>query len=108
MAKFVCEKCGKVDSVLVDGYAFGDRQLEGVIFKVKNVKGKPKVLEVTVGKKYFETLNKKLWYKACEDYCKQLDLANCSKCDDYEVEVWGADRRRPFKAVGIVKLKKLF
>lgn len=105
MDKFVCDKCGKVDTVLVSGYHFGDRLLEGVVFRVKNVKGKPKVVEVTEGKEYFESLNKKKWIKACEDYCKQLDEANCGKCDDYEVAVWGADIPRPApKVIGMTSM----
>lgn len=32
--KFVCDECGGVDHVLMDGYGVGDRLLEGVMFKV--------------------------------------------------------------------------
>lgn len=30
--KFHCEDCGYMDKILVDGYDFGDRLLEGVMF----------------------------------------------------------------------------
>lgn len=91
---FVCDRCGKIRYILVDGYPFGDRQLDGVIFRVNNNNGKPRVAGVVRGKEYFETLNKRLWYKACEDHCRDLDVANCPKCG-LEVDVWAAGKKRP-------------
>jgi len=42
-----CDNCGAIDHVLVDGYAFGDRLLEGVMFEVVDNNGKPNVNRVT-------------------------------------------------------------
>ena len=89
-----CSIHGKLKYVLVDGYNFGDRQLEGVYFKVEDRAGKPHVLGVTAEcKDYFATLNQTFWFKACERYCRDLDLAQCSKCDRKgdieEIAVWG-------------------
>ena len=84
-----CDKCGKIDYVLVDGYSFGDRLLEGVMFMVKDENGKPKAIDVVPdAKEYFEELNTTVWLKRCEDFCEDLDLAECPKCGE-EVAVWG-------------------
>ena len=34
MMKFECSNCGDIPIVYFDGYGFGDRMLEGVMFKV--------------------------------------------------------------------------
>ena len=84
--KVECPDCGAVDFVYLDGYAFGDRMLESVLFMVK-VDGKFTVLGVKKGhQEYFETLNTKMWLKECLDYCddayKQGELVcQCPKCE---------------------------
>lgn len=84
-----CDNCGKIDYVLVDGYYFGDRLLEGVNFKVKDKDGKPNSVGVTDECiEYFEDLNKNKWLKICDDFCEDLDIAQCPKCGD-DVVVWG-------------------
>lgn len=93
--KFVCSNCGKTGHVLIDGYAFGDRLLEGVLFKVENRRGKPKCAGVVEGAEYFKKLNRNMWFKACEAYCRTLEGADCPVCKDEEVRVWGADLTRP-------------
>ncbi len=85
-----CESCGS-NTVHVDGYAFGDRVLDGVMFVVKDIDGKPVCQGVVPGAEaYFSKLNKKRYKKECEEYCVQLDLANCAACGE-DVEVWGTD-----------------
>jgi len=80
---------GAIDHVLVDGYYFGDRLLEGVNFMVKDQDGIPTALGVVPeAQSYFEDLNQKKWLKACEEFCEQLDVAQCPKCGD-DVVVWG-------------------
>lgn len=39
-----CDTCGVIDHIIVDGYCFGDRLLEGVEFMVKDKNGKPNAL----------------------------------------------------------------
>ena len=84
-----CDKCGKIETVLVDGYWFGDRILEGVMFEVMDKDGKPEAIGVTKEcVDYFNDLNTKKWLKACEHFCEGLDIAQCPKCGD-DVVVWG-------------------
>lgn len=88
-----CDKCGKIDHVLVDGYPFGDRLLEGVMFEVRDVNGKPDVIGVTKDcLDYFEGLSSKKWLKACKDYCEKLDVAGCPNCGE-DVAVWGKNSK---------------
>lgn len=90
-----CDKCGKIDHVLVDGYTFGDRILEGVMFEVRDKNGKPDAIGVTKEcLDYFNDLNTKKWLKACQGYCEDLDIAQCPKCG-YDVPVWGANKPLP-------------
>jgi hypothetical protein len=96
-----CDNCGEIECVLVDGYAVGDRMLEGVMFIVEDDNGKPKVIGVTDEcKAYFEDFNQKKFIKAMQEYCKDLDVATCQKCGG-EVEVWGAN-----KSQAPIKIKK--
>jgi len=84
-----CESCGKIDHVLVDGYPFGDRLLEGVMFMVKDQDGIPTALGVTAeAVEYFSDLNQSKWLRACEEFCERLDFAQCPKCGG-DVDVWG-------------------
>lgn len=84
-----CDNCGVIDYVLIDGYPFGDTLLEGVNFVVKDENGVPKASGVVVEQQdYFDNLNQKKWLKACEEFCEDLDIAECPKCGG-EVVVWG-------------------
>ncbi len=88
-----CDKCGKIDRVLVDGYSVGDRLLEGVMFEVADSDGHPVAVGVTERyQAYFETLNREYWFSLIEDFCQDLDVAECPKCGD-EVPVWGHDKQ---------------
>lgn len=55
--------CGIIPHVIFDGYSFGDRQLEGVMFKAFLKKGKIAVDSVDVWDEcpYLITLNKRHW-----------------------------------------------
>ena len=94
--QFFCLKCKKdLTEVNVDGYSFGDRMLEGVMYRVKNNNGKPEVLGIMFQGKvidpkddaYMHQLNYKLWNKRCEEYCEGLDVAECPECG-FEIIVW--------------------
>lgn len=86
-----CECCeAKVPYVLVDGYSFGDRILDGVRFLVSDNSGTPVVMGVEDhAKDYFNKLNKQRYYNECADYCKELDIASCPVCGE-DVPVWDA------------------
>ena len=73
----------------LDGYPFGDRLLEGVMFIVDNRNDKPVVAGVTNScKPYFNQLNKEMWIKECEKFCLTYDVAQCPDCGD-EILIWG-------------------
>jgi predicted RNA-binding Zn-ribbon protein involved in translation (DUF1610 family) len=77
--KFNCEKCGKVDEGRFDGYWFGDRQLEGIMFIAKkNDDGTCKVR--AEDDKYLATLNKKYWLKMAKEFAEDNDIFICLKC----------------------------
>ncbi len=80
---FKCETCGEVDMILVDGYAVGDRLLEGVMFKVTHDDEGEVVVNVTEeSAHYFNGLNEKKWLKEMKDYVDDgMDVcAECSQC----------------------------
>jgi hypothetical protein len=59
----------------IDGYHFGDRLLEGVMFDVtfENKEGEWKVTDVKVQKEcesYFQDLNQKLWLERAKEYAE--------------------------------------
>jgi len=81
---FKCDKCGEIDHVTVDGYAVGDRVLEGVMFEIRFAKGAKKY-KATVedeAREYFSELNQKMWLKRMEKYAGETDTASCPKCGE--------------------------
>lgn len=87
---FNCENCGNITKVLVDGYPFGDRLLEGVMFTVTIKSNK---LECNLpSDDYTKGLNIPHWEKECLEYvgeCKNDVVGQCVKCDSdalYEVK----------------------
>jgi len=102
--KLTCPTCGEIPFVTVDGYWFGDRLLEGVLFKVEDKDGKPHALGVTrQSRAYFEDLNEAKWLKACEDFCLNEDVAYCPNCED-EVSIWGDEATpMPIKQIQMFK-----
>lgn len=53
-----------------DGYAFGDRLLEGVMFKATVTKGKLSVEPCPDAERYLKDLNRKKWLKEALQYAK--------------------------------------
>jgi len=100
MKKLFCETCNKeLDFVYVFGYNFGDRIMEGVSFKVKVVNNKGICIGVHPDSKpYMIQFNWEYWKKQCEDYCNNLDLAQCPICNDevlVEDEETAASKPKP-------------
>lgn len=95
--KFVCDNCGEVDHVLMDGYGVGDRLLEGVMFKI-TVK-KEKFQETLIakvdeqGEAYFKSngISAKKWEKEMTEDAQlshESDgccLMICPKCMEDQV-----------------------
>ena len=95
--KFICNEaddagegipdtgCGEVDSYLIDGYSFGDKLLEGVMFEVTIKNGKP-IVEVTPeSKPYFEQLNQAIWLKKAVKFAERADIVTCGKCKSNDI-----------------------
>lgn len=84
--KLTCEDCGKeVDYALVNGYYFGDRQLEGMWFRIKVVSDNPVTL---VGKydggmdnPYVKGLNMKMWNEEAAIFAIHADIWTCPECE---------------------------
>ena len=82
-----CRKCGTISTVKIDGYAVGDRVLEGVWFLCEITRKSVRNVRVNAGDAaYFNTLNTKLWLKEVKDYITDIvdnddwDSFNCNTC----------------------------
>jgi hypothetical protein len=78
--KLKCEECGNTRTFQVDGYDFGDRLLEGVMFSVAIREGKLKCIGYPKDG-YTGTLNMDHWMRVCNDYLKDADFVYCKKCN---------------------------
>ena len=79
--KAECWNCGVVEEFKIDGYSFGDRLLEGVMFTI-NKEGKARIQEEDAG--YFKGLNKEHWLKLAEECAgaggEGVDDGVCLQC----------------------------
>jgi hypothetical protein len=76
-----CDRCGLIDHVLLDGYAVGDRLLEGVLFEIrKQSNGTFVATTQAKDQTYMSGLNEKRWLKAMAKYAAEADQATCPKC----------------------------
>ena len=75
-----CEDCGEnLPHVEVDGYAVGDRLLEGVIFHFfpnRSVKVRDEDAD------YFKNLNKSLWLKKIQEHVLDGGETLCPLCKE--------------------------
>jgi len=62
-----------VQEVFFDGYTFGDRLLEDVIFKARIKNGKVFVEITKDCAEYFKELNQKKWLKEAKEFVEGLD-----------------------------------
>ncbi len=80
--KFFCENCNcNKPSALINGYTFGDRLMEGVMFKV-NTKGEFIGFNNKHTENYMKQFNMELWKKRCEETAKTYDIFECPDCGD--------------------------
>ena len=106
MRELFCDnECNKkLDFVYVHGYDFGDRLMEGVMFKVKVIDGKPECFGLHPDSEpYMTQFNWDYWKKRCNEYCINLDIAQCPHCKEdvlVEDEEMVAARPKPV-AIGM-------
>lgn len=73
--------CGEIDCVIFDGYLFGDRLLEGTMFKAFVQDGEIVVEPASDDDDdYLSLLNKQLWLDNALEFAKINDIATCPKC----------------------------
>ena len=75
--------CGHIDYVLFDGYNFGDRMLESVMFKAsidENDKVVVSTKEDWTKDNYLCGLDVEHWLELAREYVEDLDVAMCPSC----------------------------
>jgi len=79
---FTCDKCGKVDHVVVDGYDIGERLLEGVSFHIRREEGEFSAKVAEEHLPYFKRnkIAAEEWEEEMVSFVEDLDIAACSKC----------------------------
>lgn len=96
--KLKCESCGEVQSCQIDGYSFGERTLEGVMFEVKiNRQGKPTLSVTDSCRDYFATLNQKMWLSRGKEYLAGADEIGgiCPLCGKRRVDLVDESKTPP-------------
>lgn len=78
--KLNCETCGDIPEALMDGYAFGDTILEGIMFKVSIVRGKVKAVFAEPEDCYVKGLNTRKWEKEAREFADNCDDLECPTC----------------------------
>ena len=66
---FECANCGKLEYVWLDGYAFGDKILEDVMFRVYDKDNV--IIDEIYDDDYWEGLNKAKWLKDAQESARQ-------------------------------------
>lgn len=82
--KLKCDGCGIVDHAIIDGYAVGDRLLEGVKFILTILSDKVVANVHPDDADYFKSLNQKKWLKEVREFAEDenLDVVTCPMCGD--------------------------
>ncbi len=89
--KTIMSNAGPVKSALLDGYSFGDRILEGVIFRVTiDENGEVQVKEEEPDHPYNEVLNMKKWLKKAKIFAEEADVLSHPD-RPHEEDVWIED-----------------
>ena len=71
---FEDEDGNRYSEAKIDGYNFGDRLLEGVMFVVSIKNGELSVKVDKDAEEYFSGLNQKKWLEAAKDYALENDI----------------------------------
>ena len=90
MVRRIMSEDGPVDFGLMDGYHFGDRLLEGVMFKVTIDENNEIKVELEPGSKdYCEGLNMVKWMKEAKEFAEEIDVLSHPDPDKRsEQDVW--------------------
>lgn len=71
--RFINSKNEQIEKGIIDGYSFGDRLLDGVMFEVIIVNNALVVVGVTPEcQSYFDDLNKEKWLARAQDFIKDM------------------------------------
>lgn len=84
--KLSCENCGTLEYALIDGYKFGDRLLEGVMFKIAGGEKVKATLADGNDDAYFKNqgISKKKWLIAAVAYAiEDADSLECPICKEH-------------------------
>jgi len=92
MANFKCKACQKEhEFVLVDGYNWGDRMLEGVMFRVYDNDGDPQLeLHDKSDEAYTRQLNMDYFLKEGKVYIEHEEIYGCPECK-FDIEYYKND-----------------
>ena len=80
--KLMCECCGEVKELQFDGYHFGDRLLEGVMFIASVEDGKLAVRFKEPHDPYLKRLNKKEILEEALEFAEGNDIFQCCDCGE--------------------------
>lgn len=107
---FTCEECGKeVDHLLLDGYTFGDRMLEGITFTIKKRKNGKLYCADYPKTEYTNGLNMKRWVQLCNEYLDDIDILTCPECgQDVGVNLEAEQRDIEPTVIGLSSLGDIF
>ena len=87
--KFICDKCGEVDAIMINGYGIGDKLLEGVMIKFTydaNHKMQAS-LNNPDHEEYCKKLNMKEYFKNSIEYAESGDMDD-SVCCECQNDAW--------------------
>lgn len=81
--KFNCGNCGEVEYVIIDGYGYGDRLLEGVTFEVRrDDDGKFHAQVEEFSRDYFAQFNQAMYLEKIEQGMETEEFAICPQCGE--------------------------
>ena len=80
MCKLICDNCGELDYVTLDGYNIGEKLLEGVKFKVWIKNGAYRAWFLDPDDEYLDQINKEYWIARCIDILPDMEEAICPLC----------------------------
>jgi len=87
--KFICDKCGEVDAIMINGYMTGDKLLEGVMIKFTYDKDNKiqASLYNTDHEEYCKKLNMKEYFADSVEYAESGDMDD-SVCCECQNDAW--------------------